>query len=279
MDKREIILNELKDISPAVAAIGNSNVYTAPEGYFQSLSDEVLINISLSRFPAAMPYTIPEGYFDNLPFRVLLHTKGELVSGISFSEKNVPLYSVPDGYFNSLAEDILKKAKTAGKNEVREELESISPLVNSISRENVFSLPYSYFETLNPVVKAAGSYETGKVVKMGSGYRNLIRYAAAACAAAIIFTGAYLFFSAPADNGGGMAGINKTENVDVDKSIAALSDDEISNYLVREVNNSIFDNSGMENYDPDIDNLLESASDEELQRYLDENPELPELHS
>lgn len=287
MNRNEIILNELRQISPVVAGINNHNVYSVPQDYFQSLSDEISVRIIVPNLPAEMPYAVPADYFSGLPFNIMSRLKENVVFNPAASNKSLPVYSVPEGYFNTLAGNILQRVKANTGNEVSEELEAISPLINSISRANVYSVPELYFETVNLVVANAPNetWHKAKVVEMKSGSKSWFRYAAAACVAALIITGAYLFFNVPAagskqNSGTQIASIGtESKNIDIDKSIAALSDDEINNYLAKDVSNSIYDYSGAETYDPDIDNLLQSASDEELQKYLDENPELPEIHS
>ena len=276
------ILDELKQISPAVANIGNHNIYLVPDGYFQMLNDGILIKIAVAGFSSANPYSIPQGYFENLSSNIISGIKenesGE-VSEMKWGNKNS--FSVPDGYFDSLGNDILQKIKSENnKNEVSEELKMISPLLNGISKESVYSIPAGYFESLKPISKISENKQEGKLVKMSR--PKWINYAAAACVAAVLLSGAYLFLNKNINAGSNKPQITNTNFVkalDVDKSIASLSDDEISNYLVKEVNNSIYENNSNETYDPDIDNLLESTSDEDLQKYLEENPELPNIHS
>jgi len=63
MELREDILNEINQISPLVANIGNKNPYYLPVNYFDNLSEEILqiIKATDSFQSINMPYQIPAG--------------------------------------------------------------------------------------------------------------------------------------------------------------------------------------------------------------------------
>lgn len=55
-----------------------------------------------------------------------------------------PVFSVPEGYFSGLAASILAKVKS-GEPSVSQELQELSPMLASISRETPYSVPFFYF--------------------------------------------------------------------------------------------------------------------------------------
>jgi hypothetical protein len=84
-------------------------------------------------------YNVPASYFDNLATTILLKVKAQQQT-----------YNIPLGYFDNLSTHILTKIQTQDKNEVYTELQEIAPLLNSISKENVYQVPVNYFDkTIN----------------------------------------------------------------------------------------------------------------------------------
>lgn len=66
MRKNQEIQNELDELSPALAKIPLTQVYEAPEGYFEELPISLLKNVEESS-----TNDIPEGYFESLPNEIL----------------------------------------------------------------------------------------------------------------------------------------------------------------------------------------------------------------
>lgn len=64
----------------------------------------------LASLPRELPYTVPEGYFDSLSERMLMAAGLQEVSELK-KEGNAP-FAVPGGYFEKLPEVILRKAKS-----------------------------------------------------------------------------------------------------------------------------------------------------------------------
>ena len=59
-----------------------------------------------------------------------------------------------DGYFNELDEKIMEIIRRHPDYQTsREELESVSPLLSSISKRPVYSVPKGYFENFKPGVE------------------------------------------------------------------------------------------------------------------------------
>ena len=236
MEQSKEILYEIQEISPVIAAIGNRNIYSVPYGYFEGLANEILSAVIESQMPRV-----------------------------------ADVYSVPAGYFEGLAGSILQKIKTQPQevsNEIFDELQEVAPLLNTISKKNIYSLPGNYFQDLSvdfTIIKPAA-----KVVSMNIGRRKWFRYAAAACILAILGTG--IFYLVTDNNKSTQVAINVKgiEKVNVEQSILGLSDEEIKNYLnAQPATIDILPASGSS--DGDFQQLLDNTPDDEIQEYLDEN--------
>ncbi|MEP7318478.1 MAG: hypothetical protein ABI921_07045, partial [Panacibacter sp.] len=107
MENRSNIQEELREIAPVVADHGRNNPYTVPMGYFASLSDEIVGRITIT-IPSKDIYSIPKDYFDGLAGSVMQKIK---------SQKNL-----------------------ANHPETHLELAAIAPLLNSLSKENLYTL-------------------------------------------------------------------------------------------------------------------------------------------
>src|SRR5690242_10808371 len=114
-EKKNDIVNELKEIAPLIADIGKENPYSVQADYFTFLTGSIFFHVRLSQ----------------------LKNPGEL-------------FSVPNGYFENLADSILSEIYNSNvKNEAEQELLEIAPLLNTINKENIFSVPVNYFEQLS----------------------------------------------------------------------------------------------------------------------------------
>src|SRR5437773_3701658 len=118
---KKYIIQELNELGSSLAGTPSQNVYSVPEGYFEAFASSVLSKINaengasfLSELPKSNPYNVPVGYFDGLAENVMNAVRNH-----------------PD-YLNS-----------------QEELELILPLLNSLKKEPVFSVPQDYFENFS----------------------------------------------------------------------------------------------------------------------------------
>ena len=128
MSEREIILNELNEISPVVAQVPRVNVFSVDKEYFSGIEEELKARIAADSFYASQnAFTVPEGYFDNLAANVLQKIKEEEQPALS-------------------------------------EIAALSPVIAGIGNRNIFTVPEGYFEqNVVPLTK-----EPAKVVKMSS---------------------------------------------------------------------------------------------------------------
>ena len=112
MESRSTILNELKELSPTVAGIGNALPYQVPQGYFDTLAEMILQRVRTQSLSAQEE----------------LETLSPLLNGLS---RKLP-YEVPQGYFNELSENVMGGAKAIDF--VNSELQGISPLLESLKK-------------------------------------------------------------------------------------------------------------------------------------------------
>jgi hypothetical protein len=138
------ILQELKQISPFLSDMKKINVFSVPQGYFTNLDKQILENI----------FTLP--------------------TSLLTSEHHI--LGVPEGYFDNLAGNILNKIKSLPQRD-EENLEHL-PLLHSVRKENVFTVPGNYFTQLPATVLARVQSPKGKVV--GFKTRSVWNYAVAA---------------------------------------------------------------------------------------------------
>ena len=239
MLNRQEILQELRDISPLIAEIPTVNLFIVPDGYFNSLPDMILEKIRIEavlKAASADTYQVPTGYFEGLPAAVL--SKIKMDSGRA--------------------------------NEISDELDAIAPLLNTISRKEIYRVPAGYFAETG---FAAGSIHTKKEAKVIGlrTARRWMQYAAAALVAGVLVTGAFMF----TDNRSYLE--NETnQRLDVSSELNKVS----ANDLVKYLNNPEHATAApaatqlaSEDELADVKNNIQQLTDEELSQYLKDNAE------
>jgi hypothetical protein len=125
MNTRNTILEELKALDSGLANFPNSLPYSVPEGYFNSLAENILRRVKaqdllasdeiaelsplLSGLSRKMPFEVPQDYFQNsMDDLAIIGSEDEESAVLSLIEKEMP-YKVPYGYFESLPESILNR--------------------------------------------------------------------------------------------------------------------------------------------------------------------------
>jgi len=246
MENRTDILNELKALSPTIAAIEKVNVFTVPEGYFDYLSVDILMGIETEQClgsnasPVVSSTEMPTGYFDTLADSILTKIKAQdaadatteinALSPELYSIKKETTFEVPQGYFDSLADTVLQKIKAQDAEDAVIEIRALSPMLYSIQNENVFEVPQGYFEGLSKTVLNTVSPQT-KVVSMKRRTTTFFKYAVAAAFTGVMALGVFKF-----------TGINDKVELpdyvtaglqvqDVDQELANISDAEIVKFL------------------------------------------------
>lgn len=189
------------------------------------LSEIRLVAPKLENISREMPFSVPEGYFEMMPLKML--------SKLAIPSKT-PM--VPEGYFESLADIMLSKVKNL---EVQEELDTVAPLLNNISKKMPFSIPEGYFEQLNPPIDQWAVpviNETPQVVPLRLKKRNPFAWAAAASVAALIGVFSWqTFWNSPVSPPGKeqAAGVTKdsTHLVDLALELKRVEESSISKEL------------------------------------------------
>lgn len=288
MKKDTTILNELRELSPVVASVGNACPYQVPQGYFEQLPVQVMLKIAVREKAGEDPtvniskdnvYEVPQGYFDSLAGTIMSRIRSEEAAAKAdepdFSApvwkmlgKKMP-YQVPQGYFTDSADNILAGVQAIAF--VNDELENLSPLMSSLRHKEVYEVPAGYFDQFaGTVLEKVQEKQAGKVISMGF-TRKLFRYAAAAVITAVLATGAWMYFK-PA------APVTAPESVASLSELKNISDDEILNFannLPSVADTSILVSGEGEMTTKDAKELLANISDEELQQYADQHLETP----
>lgn len=219
MSRSQTILIELQELESRLAGYLPQRVYSVPEGYFDSLADQILSRIK-------------SGIKDSA--REELGSISPLVSNIS---KQSP-YSVPAGYFDRLDEKIMSVIRNhADYQTAKEELNSISPVLSSMNKKIPFQVPDGYFENLNPETR-----ETKKSKVVSFKRRRLMRMAAAAIITSVIVLGGLMTFNQkkidPVENPDGWIAKNVNKKISEEKLDEFITLTEIGNItgLTDEVN-------------------------------------------
>jgi hypothetical protein len=172
------ILNELRELSPLLAGMEKTNIFTVPQGYFEGLADRML-NLCKAEEPSILndlskqqPQEVPAGYFDNLADTIMAKIKAaenetaaeelRTLSPALYSIQNENVFEVPAGYFDGLPDMIMAKINNGVNETAAEELKTLSPMLFSIQGVNVFEVPVGYFDSFSDsiLVKTNETNET-----------------------------------------------------------------------------------------------------------------------
>lgn len=238
MENKTDILNELQELSPVLAAMEKTNVFTVPEGYFEHLGTDIMMGIK--------------------------HEKG-------LGENKVDRVNsdVPAGYFDSLAATIIDKIKAQASEDALTEIRALSPMLYSIQNENVFEIPQGYFENLPDDVILKLKPQP-KVITMQRRSSSIMKYAVAAVFTGLMALGVFKF------TGNTNNKIDLPDYVtagllvqDVDQELTKISDAEIVKFLEAsgtDITAAFVANSIDDNELPSQEDYL--MDDEALDKYL-----------
>jgi hypothetical protein len=236
MSNNDNILNELKEISPAVANLNRRNIYSVPSGYFFGLAERILEHVkqrsaTSTLVASELPYKVPKNYFDGL--------SGEILSKV--------------------------RQHKISKSEVEIELAEIAPLLNTISKTSVYTVPQGYFENL----EASKSGGKAKVVAMSRTSR-FVKYAAAAAITGLVAIGG--IFYANDKNSDSLTADTKFDK----QQVKQLSDEEIVRYLnTHSVGTDVTLNNDVQ--EKQLIQHTKELTDKEILDYLEENGESVEI--
>jgi hypothetical protein len=158
------ILNELQLLSPVLARLKKTIVFSVPEGYFESIGNAILIAVKnkadLTNNAASV--NVPEGYFENLPVLILNKIKAQQKKPVEEEQEVLPaslqtiqkvnVFKVAQTYFENLSATVLEKIKAAEGNTEQKVL--LQAFLNGLPQINPFKIPEGYFENLPAAVLA-----------------------------------------------------------------------------------------------------------------------------
>ena len=191
------ILNELKGLSPVLAAIPRVNVFKVPEEYFHNITSQVLLLAHASDRVAngsQNTFKVPENYFDTLADSIMNRIRREsalsaadetseissLVAGIGTTN----VYNVPHGYFDNIDEQVISLLSIEEEILSSNASKESGALLAIIGNKNVYTIPAGYFEDVADEVKQ----KITRPAKVISLYRKIsfVKYAAAAVITGIL---------------------------------------------------------------------------------------------
>jgi hypothetical protein len=169
---------------------------------------------------------------------------------------------VPAGYFDQFAVQMLNKVRN---NEVRTELEEISPFLNSLPKSMPFSLPNQYFEELQPTIPNEKVSQPAKVISIG----GTLKWKQWAAAASVLFTigiGWQFLINKPIET---MTTVTSAiPAASVDTLLTGVDANSLTEFLEEEQANSEFASLLMV-AEQDVETGVTQLTDEELKWYLE----------
>jgi hypothetical protein len=238
MDNNNEITQELEQIAPALVPLPKQNPFTIAPSYFSSLASDIIKKANIDcdfnlKLTKQNPYNVPNEYFINLPTIILEQIKkGEL------------------------------------KSAVFDEMEQISPLLNTISKKPVYSVPLQYFNEID-WNKVSLPGKKAKVVSFATN-GNIIRSVVAAIFVGVLCLGVVLY-----------KGSQKPDTVAFEHPKAAygvqkLSEQEIITFLktTSPAENVVSAVNTAKPTDNDIRISVSKIPDQEIQEFLKENGEM-----
>lgn len=244
MRNREDILNELREISPAVAAVPFVNVFTVGAAYFEGIEAEWRARITADSF---------------------------------YADKGA--FTVPQGYFENLAGNIMNRIRQEENISAADEMKQLSGVIAGIGNKNIFTVPERYFENLSPNIETKAPV---KIVQM-TNRRSVFRYAAAAVITGLLGISIInISDKGPTvrqDDTARMAAVMQKandiiKNNSFDKELNSLSDEDLEAYLSdnrQDVNAAVVAASASDK----AETLPEAAdyilNENTLDEFLDEN--------
>jgi len=243
MTPRNEILNELNNLESPLANISTENIYSVPDGYFVNLAEQ-----TLNRIKAFSTTSAKEEL--------------EMLSPLLSNGKQNPFF-VPVGYFEGLTDKIMDVINADADNKTStEELELISPLLNSIGKNLPYSLPAGYFENLSPAID---NKKSAKIISFTQ--HKWFRVAVAASIIGIIAISTLVLVNqksiTPLNNP--QAWVKKNVN----KKVSPEKLDEFVILTTNEESQNVTTDNEFEKKD-EIKDLIKDVSEKELQDFLND---------
>lgn len=214
----------------------------------------------------ASPYQVGSGYFEQLPEWILKRLKAEqavdsreetrlLASDWADQARTTP-YRVPAGYFESLDLSFV----WADENAVTE-LETLSPLLAGLKKENPYSLPDGFFEREDKPAVDIPAQQPARLVRFSS--TRWFRLAAAAVVTGLVLTAALVVF-----RGNNTIDPNQKSYAWVEKNLKKVNTEDIDNLV--ELAGLDQSSASTVAVSPEIKSLMQDVSDREIQEFLND---------
>jgi len=234
------IIHELNELGSSLANKTLQNVYLVPKGYFESFAMQVLSRIKTD-----------ETWLPGLP-------------------KETP-YQVPEGYFEGLQEQIMEAIRQhPDYQSSEEELESISPILNSLNKRPVYSVPNGYFENLN--VTVTENKTRARVIPVTT--RKWFGYAAAAVITVVIVLG--VFMISTNNRNAADRSLAKFEK-DVKKIDDVKGTDTLIDFIDAGLNQEALATNGRKIKTDDVQKLLQDIPMDELKDFNQESKDIEDV--
>ena len=231
----------------------------------------------------------------------ILQELNELQSSLVKATPLAP-YHLPAGYFENLAEKVLDRIRALEAGDAAEELAFLSPLLSSIPRQNIYTVPANFFNELQETIPGLtkentpaeeiqsispllGGLKKEMPYSVPSGYFETItpaiqpraklvpitrqkwfRYAVAATIVGIIATAGLLIF-----NRSTSTDPNNQSLAWVEKNLKKVSTDDINTFveMTDAQSSSSIVKTDMKESD-EVKEMVKDISDKDIQNFLDE---------
>jgi hypothetical protein len=228
------IIQELNNLGSSLADAEPQNIYSIPDGYFDGFADQVLNLIKVN----------------------------ESLTWLSSLPKNTP-YQVRNEYFIGLEERVIQAIRNHPDYQTsKEEMESLSPLLSSLNKRPVYSVPEGYFENFK--IEDEEKEVKTKVVSVS---RKLYRYAAAAIIVGVVALGAILILN----NRGNKINPNSNPQAWVAKNLKKVSSEEINEFVkLADEESTLKGSIAINTKTDDIKELMKDVPVTQISEFLDE---------
>ncbi len=278
---RTPIISELQEISPLVAKLSPAVPYLAPPFYFEQLPEQMLQLVQddpLTTFlPVGRPlsFSLPPGYFDQLADTVLARIKAdEAVSSVEETRLLSPLlasldrhmkFDVPADYFSRSLPVFGEAADTSP---AAEQENGFPAFLAEARNQPTYEAPAGYFARFPDVILHKVAPAPAKVVAMQP-RQSWMRYAVAASVAAVVAVSGWFYFRVHSDPNAGKNELAYIKNVSsndlqdfVDKNTIILPESSPAASVSDDLKTD------------DVKIMLAGVPDEELQQYIDQQPQV-----
>lgn len=253
-------------------------LFSVPEDYFETLTDNILSGIKATSVPDAAldrtdsPYIVPSAYFEQLDARIMANVKAadvimDRTDIEGLSKQNV--FIVPESYFDQLADNVL--ARLNAEVTIEDELED-SPLLASLKGHNPFEQVPQIEIALPAAIKKAVKEKPGIEIPMT--VRKSLRWsnwvAAASVAVFFVLGASWLHWDHKSENAAVAVKAGKTD--EVSRKLAAISDEAIQAYVDQHIDDfneyMLEANLNAKGSNASIEKSLNKISDEALEAYM-----------